>query len=85
MEDLPKPLDASITFSMSDSGQYAALIFGGFISDSRIREKEHELMEWLKMRNLVVNGPFEVLGYNPPYELVDRRNEILVKVVTKNN
>lgn len=85
LEDLPKPLDPSISFSMSDSGQYAAVIFGGFTNPEKILEKEHELADWLKMRNLDIIGPFEVLGYNPPYELVDRRNEILVKVVERKN
>jgi hypothetical protein len=85
LEDLPKPLDPTISFSRSDSGLHAAVIFGGFVNETRIREKEKELADWLKMRNLDIAGPFEVLGYNPPYELVDRRNEVLVKVVERKN
>lgn len=83
LEDLPKPLDPSISLSISDSGQYAALVFGGFATDSRIREKELELATWLKEKGIPIIGHFEVLGYNPPYELVDRRNEIIVKVAEK--
>jgi hypothetical protein len=83
LEDLPKPLDPSITFSLSDSGHYAAIIFGGFATENRIKEKEQELSAWMKEKGMEPIGPYEVLGYNPPYELVGRRNEIIVPTELK--
>jgi hypothetical protein len=83
IDELPKPLDPSISFSLSDSGHYAAIIFGGFATENRIREKEQQLTAWMKEKGMEPTGPFEVLGYNPPYELVGRRNEVIVPTELK--
>jgi len=35
----------------------------------------------LEKHQIAYTGPFSYLGYNPPYQLVNRRNEVVVKVI----
>ncbi len=83
MKDLPRPLDPSITLDRSEGGLYAAVVFGGFADEKTTNEKERELKAWLDKKNFDIVGPVELLGYNAPYEILGRRNEVLVKVVER--
>lgn len=80
MNDLPKPNDAGVSFSQTADDTVAVLRFSGFASDNDIREKTAELKKKLEDRGITYTGNFRYLGYNPPYQLVDRRNEIIVSV-----
>jgi Tfp pilus assembly protein PilE len=80
MNDLPHPNDSNITLHYSDEGHYAALRFGGFASDDKIAKKENELKELLKNSGYEVVGNFNYLGYNAPWDVINRENEIIVKI-----
>jgi SOUL heme-binding protein len=80
MTDLPDPNDTNIKLHYSDEGYYAALLFGGFASESKIKRKEAELKELLHKKGYEVAGAFSYLGYNAPWEIISRENEIIVKV-----
>ncbi|MFM2135423.1 MAG: hypothetical protein RL021_823 [Bacteroidota bacterium] len=80
MEQLPKPNDNSIVISKMPADTVAALRFGGFASENVIREKSEELLRLLKAKGIPVVSPVRYLGYNPPFQLVNRRNEVVVSV-----
>ncbi len=80
MTDLPDPNDTSIQLHYSDEGYYAALKFGGFAGESKIQQKETELRELLHKAGYKVIGAFNYLGYNAPWDIIGRENEIVVKV-----
>ena len=80
MEQLPKPNDNSIVISKMPADTVAALRFGGFASENVIREKSEELLRLLKAKGIPVISPVRYLGYNPPFQLVNRRNEVVVSV-----
>jgi hypothetical protein len=80
MDQLPKPNDNSIVISKMPADTVAALRFGGFASEHVIREKSEELLSLLKAKGIPVVSPVRYLGYNPPFQLVNRRNEVVVSV-----
>ncbi len=80
LESLPQPKDASVSLHKSAAGYFAALRFGGFAPEEVIQEKIAELQALLQEEGLRTQGGFRYLGYNAPFEVVGRRNEILVEI-----
>jgi len=77
---LPKPNDAKVEIHEMP-GEYAAAIeFGGFANDASIREHADALKELLDAKGIKTIGNFRYLGYNPPYQIIARKNEIVVAV-----
>ncbi|WP_396185149.1 SOUL family heme-binding protein [Flavobacterium sp.] len=76
--NLPKPNDSSISIITSEP-EYAAVIkFSGFASNESIDKHRAMLENELKNKGLSYYGNFRYLGYNPPYQLFGRRNEVIV-------
>jgi hypothetical protein len=80
MEDLPMPSDASIEIGPTKSKVVAVISFGGYANDDRIASKKSELRAWLDQNNMTYMEPFTFLGYNPPYQVFGRRNEVIVEI-----
>ena len=49
-------------------------------NDKIIQEKIKMLKKELKTLNIKHKENFKFLGYNPPYQLIDRKNEIIVEI-----
>jgi hypothetical protein len=77
---LPKPNDNTIEFYTKPAVLIAAIRFDGFYSESKFEKYKNILLEELAKNKITHNNQFQFLGYNPPYQLVDRRNEIIVEV-----
>lgn len=80
MDSLPKPNDGRVYQEKVPGSRMAAIRFGGWSSDEKIEEKKQELIRVLQENNIPFEGPFLYMGYNPPYQLVGRRNEVAVRV-----
>ncbi|MFN4123400.1 MAG: SOUL family heme-binding protein [Flavobacteriales bacterium] len=80
LEDLPKPNNQNIRFEQHDSKYMAAIRFGGWANDERIAKYERKLAEALQREGIKAKGKFLYFGYNPPYELVNRRNEVVIEI-----
>ena len=80
-EDLPKPNNGRIYFEEQEQKIMAAIEFGGWADDEKIEEYTNKLKANLKANGLSFTGKFSYLGYNPPYQVVGRRNEIVVELV----
>lgn len=80
MDSLPRPNDAEVRLERVPEEVVAALRFGGFASDEKMKERSAELMEMMNAEGLVAIGPVRFLGYDPPWQLVARRNEVVVAV-----
>ncbi|MFM9949750.1 MAG: SOUL family heme-binding protein, partial [Saprospiraceae bacterium] len=76
--NLPKPNDSSVSIRASEPEFVAVIKFGGFASTDRINKHIAILQESLKEKGLSHHGNFRFLGYNPPYQLFGRRNEVIV-------
>jgi hypothetical protein len=79
-ENLPKPLNTKIKFIEMPEKKMAAITFSGWASDDKIEKYRLLLMNLLDKNGIKYSNKFSVLGYNPPYEVLFRRNEIIVEL-----
>jgi hypothetical protein len=82
-EDLPQPNDDGVTLHSVPSEYVAVVRFGGFASDDVIQAKRDTLAKLLAAKGIPHKGNFRFLGYNPPFQWVARRNEVIVGVEWK--
>lgn len=82
-DNLPKPDNADIKIMTTAEEYVAAIQFGGYASDDEIKKFATELETRLKANNIEYFGNFRFLGYNAPYQFLDRKNEIIVSVLWK--
>ena len=79
-KNLPKPNNINIKFLEVPEKKMAAITFSGWASDAKIKKYKELLIKLLDKNNIKYTTNFSVLGYNPPYELFFRRNEIVVEL-----
>jgi hypothetical protein len=79
-ENLPKPNDSTIVIKTSKAEYVAAIAFGGFANTKKINAHIAILKQILQDKNISSKGKFRYLGYNPPYQLFGRKNEIIVTI-----
>jgi len=81
VDSLPDPDNKNIRFETEGPKVMAAIRFGGWANDEKIKEHEEKLSAALKAEGIAHTGKFSYLGYNPPYEVVNRRNEVVTELV----
>jgi hypothetical protein len=79
-ENLPKPNDTNVLIQKTADEYVAVIQFGGFASDKDMIFYTGKLRDILAEKGITSYGNARFLGYNPPFQLVDRRNEIIVSV-----
>lgn len=79
-ETLPKPLNANIEFIEVPEKKMAAISFGGWSSDEKIEKYKTKLISLLEKNNIKYTNKCSVLGYNAPFEVLFRKNEIIVEL-----
>ncbi len=82
LETLPRPNRSDIVIYEKPAVIMAGISFGGWASDRKIAEKIQELSAYLEKEGLRHTGLFQYMGYNPPYQVVNRRNDIVVEVTS---
>jgi hypothetical protein len=78
--NLPKPNNPNVIIKKTADEYVAAIQFGGFASDSDLKFYSEKLLNLMKDKGIITYGHYRFLGYNPPFQLVGRRNEIIVSV-----
>jgi hypothetical protein len=81
IEELPQPKNAKIVFEKQEEKIIAAIRFDGWASDEKIKHYTSLLTEALANEKLEHHTTFSFLGYNPPFEVINRRNEIAVELI----
>jgi hypothetical protein len=79
-ESLPKPENANIEFIETPEKRMAAISFSGWASDKKIVKYKLALVTLLDKNEIKHSNKFSVLGYNPPYQILFRKNEIIVSL-----
>jgi hypothetical protein len=79
-ENLPKPNDPDVHIKNTAEEYVAVIRFGGYASDKDLKFYSEKLNNLLKENGIIHRGNYRFLGYNPPYQFVGRRNEIIVSV-----
>jgi hypothetical protein len=84
-ENLPKPIDKQVIIKNVPDEIVAVVKFGGYASDKDIESNTKKLIKLLNARKIVFYGSFRFLGYNAPFQFLNRRNEIIVNVDWQTN
>lgn len=80
MDSLPRPNDADVKLQRVPEEVVAALRFSGFSNDEKIATHAEELLQQVNAAGIEPIGPVRFLGYDPPWQLLARRNEVVVSV-----
>lgn len=78
MEDLPEPESQKVRLHETGMAETASISFGGYANDKIIQKKTEELRDLLRSRGIHFKDDFRFLGYNPPYRIINRHNEVVV-------
>ncbi len=77
---LPDPDNSEVKLEKTPEEYVAAIRFKGYASDKTIKQNTEKLKQLLDEKGIRHYGHFRYLGYNPPYQIINRKNEIIVSV-----
>lgn len=80
---LPTPNDNNIQIQNSQPEYVAVISFGGYATDDKIISYKNKLEQILEQRKIPILGDFSFLGYNAPFQIIGRTNEIIIPVLWK--
>jgi hypothetical protein len=79
-ENLPRPDETQIEFREEPAKTVAAISFKGWADSEKIEAYRSELIAALDAEKIPYSDRFYYLGYNAPYELFNRKNEVIVEL-----
>lgn len=79
-ETLPQPNQSQIKFREEPAKTVAAITFGGWSNDKKIEKYKQLLISALEAESISYTNRFYFFGYNPPFEIFNRKNEIIVEL-----
>ena len=77
---LPTPNQSGIEFKEEPAKTVAAISFGGWANDEKIEKFKQQLIAALDAEGIKYTNHFYFLGYNAPYEVFNRKNEVIVEL-----
>jgi hypothetical protein len=77
---LPKPTQSGIEFKEEPAKIVAAIGFRGWANDIKIEKYKQLLKAALDAEGINYTNKFYFLGYNAPYEVFNRKNEVIVEL-----
>ena len=81
LDNLPKANNPEINFMTIASCTKAAIQYSGYSNQNIEAKKIQELKNILKRENIKLDNKFELLVYNSPFEILNRRNEITINII----
>jgi hypothetical protein len=79
--NLPNPKNSKIVFEKQEEKIIAAIRFDGWANDEKIEKYKSILRDELVKEKINFENKFIFLGYNPPYDVMNRRNEVVVELI----
>jgi hypothetical protein len=79
-ETLPQPNQLQIEFKEEPAKTVAAIVFDGWANDEKIEKYKEKLKVALDTKGIKYSNLFYFLGYNAPYEVFNRKNEVIVEL-----
>jgi hypothetical protein len=79
-EMLPKPNQSGIEFKEEPAKTMAAIRFSGWANDAKIEKYKQHLKAALDAEGIKYSNRFYFFGYNAPFEVFNRKNEIIVEL-----
>ncbi len=83
LDKLPRPADARVELHESPAVYMAAIEFSGYANDQKIKQYADQLSQILNKNGIKPTGNPTYLGYNAPYELIGRKNEVVIPIEWK--
>lgn len=77
-DNLPKPNQSDISFKDEPAKRVAAITFGGWADSEKIEKYKKELISLLDKEGISFTNEFMFMGYNPPFDMIGRKNEVIV-------
>lgn len=77
-EDLPIPNQKKIQFKQMPEKTVAVISFGGWANKDKIDKYKNALKQTLDKNGIAYSNKFSFLGYNAPFEVFNRKNEVIV-------
>jgi hypothetical protein len=81
--DLPKPNDSGVLIVKSSPQYVAAISFGGYADDEKIKENRELLQQLIQKKGRKITGEYTFLAYNAPYQFWSRKNEVIIPIEWK--
>ncbi len=79
-EDLPSPNSSQIIFKEEPAKKVAAIRFGGWANTEKINAHKEKLKQALEKNKIPYTNRSYFFGYNPPYEVANRKNEVIIEL-----
>jgi len=83
-EELPNPNSKNVQIVEEASKTLAVITYGGYSSDEKIAKHCKQLQKILAKNDIQTKGSFLYMGYNAPWDFVNRKNEVAIEVILKN-
>jgi hypothetical protein len=80
LSDLPVPNSSAVSLVTQGSMTLAVLRFGGYSSDEKIAKYAQLLTQVLQEKNIQTKGSLLFMGYNAPWDVINRRNEVAFQI-----
>jgi hypothetical protein len=77
---LPKPNQSGIEFKEEPAKTVAAISFSGWANDTKIEKYKQDLKAALDAEGIKYSNRFYFFGYNAPFEVFNRKNEVIVEL-----
>ena len=84
-ESMPVPIDSNLTFVVQAPKLLAVLDFGGFINNEKLAARMAELKKAVLKEGFQIKGKGYFFGYNPPWQLIGRKNEVAFELEKSSN
>lgn len=79
--DLPTPSSPQVKIIEESAKTLAVISYGGFSSDKEIENYRAKLATILTKNEIKTKGDFMFMGYNAPWDVIDRKNEVAIEVI----
>ena len=80
MESLPEPSSEEVKILKVSPKKYAVITFPGYANNNKIDKYSKKLLRSTKSEGLETVGNVKFMGYNAPWQVIGRKNEIAVEV-----
>lgn len=80
-EQLPTPNASNIKLEKVPEQTMAAISFGGWASNEKIQKYADQLKNSLDEKGLKYYNNYSFYGYNPPFQVFGRRNEVVIELI----
>lgn len=80
-DELPKPSSNKVKILEDGEKTLAVITYSGFSTAEKVETYRQKLATILSQQNIKTVGAFMYMGYNAPWDIIKRRNEVAVEVL----